>query len=74
VHISSEILIALIGYAITMLSYIIYAFIRFSRLENEVSHLIKDFQDVQDLKKMVYKIYAQNDLLLHLKKDSSISV
>ena len=67
---NSDIIIPLIGYGITFFSYIIYAFIKFTKLENEVKHLILEMEDIKEMKQMVYKIYAQNEIILQIKSSS----
>ena len=61
----------MIGNFITFVGYIIYAFTRFAKLENEVKHIIKEVDDFSDIKQLVYKIHAQNELMLNMKVSSS---
>jgi len=64
---SYDIFINLIGVVITFLSLLTYVVVRFAKLENEVTHIRADIEDFHDIKQMVYKIHAQNELLLSLR-------
>ena len=66
-----EVILFLAGNFITFLGYVIYAFTRFARLENEVKHIIQEVDDFSDIKQLVYKIHAQNELLLNMKVSSA---
>lgn len=40
---------------------------RFVRLESDVKRLKDDIEEFNTLRDMIYRIHAQNDLLLHMK-------
>lgn len=68
-----DITINLVGVVITFLSLLTYVVVRFAKLENEVTHLRDDIEDFHDIKQMVYKIHAQNELLLSIRTSSVFS-
>jgi hypothetical protein len=70
---STEVILFIVANFISLLTYAVYAFTRFARLENEVKHLVKQNEDFAELKNTIYKIYAQNEILLSFKTSSSFS-
>lgn len=61
-------LIALIAFGVSFLGMFAYIVIRFARLESEVSFLKTSYHnEFAPIREMVYRIHAQNEILLGLK-------
>ena len=58
-------IIALIALVLTVLSYIVYSTSRFAKLEANVNVLFAELQEFREIKSLVYKIHAQNEIILH---------
>lgn len=69
---SLEMVSIFIGFAITFVTYVVYITARFSKLEAEVRHLIDEVDNFHEIKQIVYKIHAQNELLLNIKLSNSL--
>lgn len=67
---SLDIVVTSVGFFFTFLTYVVYVTTRFAKLESEVKHLKDDIEDFHEIKQMVYKIHAQNELLLNLRATS----
>ena len=63
-----EVVIALIGLTVTILGMIVYVSVRFSKLETEVAFFKSHYEDFKTVREMVYRIHAQNEILLSLKQ------
>lgn len=61
-------IIALIALVLTVLSYIVYSTSRFTKLEANVNVLFSELQEFREIKSLVYKIHAQNEIMLKQKK------
>jgi hypothetical protein len=57
----------LAGLFFTFLTSLIVISSRFVRLESEVKTMKEDIEEFNTLRDMIYRIHAQNDLLLHMK-------
>lgn len=67
---SYDVVVTGVGFFLTFVTYIVYVTSRFAKLESEVKHLRDDIEDFHEIKQMVYKIHAQNELLLNLRATS----
>jgi len=59
--------LAFSGLIVTILSLMAYVASRFSRLETDVCHIQKEIAELKEVKEVIYKIHAQNDLILSFK-------
>ena len=57
----------LAGLFFTFLTSLIVISSRFVRLESDVKVLKQEIEEFNTLRDMIYRIHAQNDLLLHMK-------
>jgi len=57
----------IIANTITFLGYIVYAVSRFAKLENDVKHIRREMDDIMEMKQLVYRIHAQNEVILSVK-------
>ncbi len=71
--INTDVWLFIIANFITFIGYAMYALARYTKLENDVKHIRKEVNDILEMKNTVYKIYAQNEILLGFKTSSSIS-
>lgn len=62
-----DMVFGIFGILFTFLTYVVYVTSRFSKLESEVKFLRDEVDDFHEIKQMVYKIHAQNELLLSLR-------
>ncbi|MFK7780290.1 MAG: hypothetical protein QM490_04005 [Candidatus Gracilibacteria bacterium] len=70
---STEVWLFVVANFITFLGYMMYALARYTKLENDVKHIKKEVDDILEMKNVIYKIYAQNEILLNFKTSSSLS-
>lgn len=69
---SLETISIFVGFAITFVTYVVYITSRFAKLESDVRHLADDMETFNEIKQVVYKIHAQNELLLNIKLSNSL--
>lgn len=65
---SIEVYAILAGLVITFLTSLLTISSRFVRLESDVKVLKDEIEDFSTLKDMIYRIHAQNDVLLQMRK------
>lgn len=65
---SLEVYAILIGLVLTFLTSLLSISSRFVRLESDVKVLKDEIEDFSTLKDMIYRIHAQNDVLLQMRK------
>jgi len=65
---SLEVYAILIGLVLTFLTSLLSISSRFVRLESDVKVLKEEIEDFSTLKDMIYRIHAQNDVLLQMRK------
>jgi len=65
---SVEVYAILAGLVITFLTSLLTISSRFVRLESDVKVLKDEIEDFSILKDMIYRIHAQNDVLLQMRK------
>lgn len=63
-----EVYAILAGLVITFLTSLLTISSRFVRLESDVKVLKDEIEDFSILKDMIYRIHAQNDVLLQMRK------
>lgn len=62
-----EVYAILAGLVITFLTSLLTISSRFVRLESDVKVLKNEIEDFETLKDMIYRIHAQNDVLLQMR-------
>ncbi|HUH42667.1 MAG TPA: hypothetical protein VLZ29_06080 [Sulfurimonas sp.] len=65
---SIEVSLILGGLILTFLTSLLSISSRFVRLESDVKVLKEEIEDFSTLKDMIYRIHAQNDVLLQMRK------
>lgn len=65
--------LVLAGLFFTFLTALIVISSRFVRLESDVKTMKEDIEEFNTLRDMIYRIHAQNDLLLHMKTKNQSS-
>lgn len=69
--ISTEVWLFIIANSLTFVGTIIYAVSRFAKLENDVLHIKREVDDILEMKQLVYRIHAQNDVILGVRLANS---
>jgi hypothetical protein len=62
--------ISLVALTFSFLAMVVYVSVRFSKLETEVNYLKSHYEDFKTIREMVYRIHAQNEILLSLKQSN----
>lgn len=60
--------IALLGLALSFMGMVVYVSVRFATIESEVQRFKNHQDDFNVVRDMVYRIHAQNEILLSLKQ------
>lgn len=63
----AEAIVPILALALSFLAMLSYVVMEFSKMKNEIEHIKRGHDDIEELKKLVYKIHAQNEVLLGLK-------
>ena len=67
---STAVWLFIIANTITFIGYVMYAVSRFAKLENDVKHIRREIDDIMEMKQVVYRIHAQNEVILSVKCSS----
>ena len=63
----AEVIVSILALALSFLAMLTYVIMEFSKMKTEIEHMKKGHNDFEEVKKLVYKIHAQNEVLLGLK-------
>lgn len=64
---SAEVIVSILTLALSFLGMLSYVIHNFSSMQSEIEHIKRGHDDFEEVKKIVYKIHAQNEVLLGLK-------
>lgn len=63
----AEVIVSILALALSFFAMLSYVIMEFSKMKSEIEHIKRGHDDIEELKKIVYKIHAQNEVLLGLK-------
>lgn len=63
----AEVIVSILALALSFLAMLTYVIMEFSKMKTEIEHIKKGHNNFEEVKKIVYKIHAQNEVLLGLK-------